>query len=91
MTQRILRSSGGHISVAWGIACELRNAIGAARFTSWPADILTAREKKLLNRAMRKLEEAENEVCRLQSSLSKRSKSEGVDSPDRPTARRLNP
>lgn len=82
-----------HVSqtaLVWGVACELRERIDSARAFKWPLKKMTRKERKDLERAMGHLEEAAEYVCKLQGSVAERARLEGIDQPDRVTARTVN-
>lgn len=78
------------VALAWGVACELRREIDRMRVARWPLDSMTAKEIKRAAEASAALDAAVDAICRLQGSLSERSKAMGKEHPDWRSARALN-
>ena len=76
--------------VSWALACDLRSTLEGIRFLKWPAEGLTRYEQKRLGILLGHIEAAQDEVQRLQRSLSERSKLEGEERPNYQVARNMN-
>lgn len=89
LSKFLARPKGRATAVAWAAAADLRRTITQARVAQFPTESLTPQELRRLKQAMAHLAEAEAEVCRALSSLSKRAKEAGFEHPDYATARKL--